>query len=137
VVVAESVKAPEGDRVTYRTALGESRYGGIGATIAEQIAVRTGAETRVTVLGHVQRGGSPAPLDRLLGSAFGVYAVDLIAQRRFDRMVTWQNRTVVDVGIADAIARYQAVDPKDALVHTARGLGITFGDELPAARAAE
>jgi ATP-dependent phosphofructokinase / diphosphate-dependent phosphofructokinase len=137
VVVAESVKGPEGDRVTYKTALGESRYGGIGAAIAEEIGVRTGAETRVTVLGHVQRGGSPAPLDRLLGSAFGVYAVDLIAERRFDRMVTWQNRRVVDVAIEDAIARYQAVDPADALVHTARGLGIALGDERPIARAAE
>jgi ATP-dependent phosphofructokinase / diphosphate-dependent phosphofructokinase len=137
VVVAESVKDPEGDRVTYKTALGESRYGGIGATIAEQIGTRTGAETRVTVLGHVQRGGSPAPLDRLLGSAFGVYAVDLIVARRFDRMVTWQNRRVVDVAIEDAIARYQAVDPSDALVHTARGLGIALGDERPLVRAAE
>jgi 6-phosphofructokinase 1 len=95
--------------------------------IAHEIALRTGAETRVTVLGHVQRGGSPTPLDRVLASAFGVYAVDLIAARRFDRMVAWQNRAVVDVAIEEAIAHYQAVDPEDTLVHTARGLGITFG----------
>jgi len=130
VVVAESVKRPGGQSMTYKTAQGEARYGGIGAEIAHEIGQHTGAETRVTVLGHVQRGGSPAPLDRVLGSAFGVCAVDLVAKGRFDRMVTWQNRGVVDVAIEDAIARYQAVDPSDALVHTARGLGMAFGDEL-------
>jgi 6-phosphofructokinase 1 len=80
----------------------------------------------------VQRGGSPIPLDRLLASAFGVYAVDLVAAGRFDRMVAWQNRRVVDVPIAEAVALYQAVDPDDALVHTARGLGISFGDQMAA-----
>ncbi len=128
VVVAESIKGPAGETVTQKDAHGQSRYGGIGALIAEEIARLTGAETRITVLGHVQRGGSPVPLDRVLGSAFGVYAVDLIAAGRFGRMVAWQNRGVVDVAIEDAIAQYQAVDPADALVHTARGLGISFGD---------
>ncbi len=130
VVAAESVKCPDGETVTYQDAHGQSRYGGIGRLLAEQVGVRTGAETRVTVLGHVQRGGSPTPLDRVLGSAFGVYAVDLAAAGRFDRMVAWQNRQVIDVPIEQAIAQYQAVDPDDALVHTARGLGIAFGDEV-------
>jgi ATP-dependent phosphofructokinase / diphosphate-dependent phosphofructokinase len=130
VVVAESVRGPVGEAITYKDAHGQSRYGGIGEMIARQIGLRTGAETRVTVLGHVQRGGSPSPLDRLLASAFGVYAVDLVAAGRFDRMVAWQNRQVVDVPIAEAVAQYQAVDPGDALVHTARGLGISFGDEI-------
>ena len=130
VVVAESVRGPAGEAITYKDAHGQSRYGGIGEMIARQIGLRSGAETRVTVLGHVQRGGSPSPLDRLLASAFGVYAVDLVAAGRFDRMVAWQNRQVVDVPIAEAVALYQAVDPDDALVHTARGLGISFGDEI-------
>ena len=134
VVVAESVRGPVGEVVTYKDAHGQSRYGGIGEMIAREIAVRTGAETRVTVLGHVQRGGSPTSLDRLLASAFGVYAVDLVAAGRFDRMVAWQNRQVVDVPIAEAVAQYRAVDPDDALVHTARGLGIAFGDEIEAGR---
>ena len=129
VVVAESVRGPAGETITYKDAHGQSRYGGVGAMLAQEIGQRTGAETRVTVLGHVQRGGSPTPLDRLLASAFGVYAVDLVAAGRFDRMVAWRNRTVVDVPIADAVAHYRAVDPDDALVHTARGLGIAFGDE--------
>ncbi len=130
VVVAELVRGQAGEPVTYQDAHGQSRYGGIGALVAHQIGLRTHAETRVTVLGHVQRGGSPAPLDRVLASAFGVYAVDLIAAGRFDRMVAWQNRAVVDVAIEEAVAQYQVVDPDDALVHTARGLGIAFGDEV-------
>jgi len=129
VVVAESVRGPAGETITYKDAHGQSRYGGIGALVAHEIGLRTQAETRVTVLGHVQRGGSPIALDRVLASAFGVYAVDLVAAGRFDRMVAWQNRQVVDVAIAEAVAQYQMVDPDDALVHTARGLGIAFGDE--------
>ena len=128
VVVAESVRADNGESQRYVDAHGQSRYGGIGRVIAEEIAERTGAETRVTVLGHIQRGGSPMPLDRILGSAFGVAAVDLVAAGRFDRMVAWQNRRVVDVPIAEACAQYRAVDPEETLVHTARGLGISFGD---------
>jgi 6-phosphofructokinase 1 len=81
------------------------------------------------VLGHVQRGGMPSSRDRLMASIFGTHAVDLIAQGRFDRMVAWQNRRVVDVPIAEAIEHYQAVDPDSALVLTARGLGIYVGGE--------
>ena len=128
VVVAESVVTPKGLKAEQTDAHGQARYGGIGRVVAQGLAELTGAETRVTVLGHVQRGGSPGPLDRILGSAFGVAAVDLVAEERFDRMVAWQNRRVVDVPIEEAINRYQAVEPDDMLLHTARGLGIAFGD---------
>ena len=89
----------------------------------------TGADTRVTTLGHVQRGGVPSATDRILGSAFGVRAVDLIAEGRFGRMVVWQNRQVVDVPIEDTIATHRRVDVDGDLVKTARGLGVCFGDE--------
>ena len=82
----------------------------------------------VTTLGHVQRGGSPTFNDRLLASAFGVRAVDLINENKFGRMVAWKNRMVVDVAIEDAIAAYQDVDLDGTLVHTARALGISLGD---------
>lgn len=128
IVVAESVRAPSGEAMRYKDAHGQSRYGGIGREIAEAVALRTGAESRVTVLGHVQRGGSPVPYDRVLGSAFGVAAVDLAAEGRFDRVVGWRGRKVIDVPIPEACAAFQAVHPDDPLVHTARGLGISFGD---------
>jgi ATP-dependent phosphofructokinase / diphosphate-dependent phosphofructokinase len=128
IVVAESVRDLAGEFVHRQHSGGQKSYGGVGAALAEGIARLTGAETRVTVLGHLQRGGQPTAGDRLVASAFGVYAVDLVAAGRFDRMVAWQNRRVVDVPLAVAIAMPHCVDPDGALVRTARGLGICLGD---------
>ncbi len=128
VVISEAVKTIEGQSITNVDVLGERRYGGIGHYIADTITAKIGAETRVTVLGHTQRGGIPSPIDRLVASAFGVAAVDLVAQEQYDQMVTWQNRQVVSVPIEDAIKHYQNVDPEGTLVKTARGLGICLGD---------
>jgi ATP-dependent phosphofructokinase / diphosphate-dependent phosphofructokinase len=129
IIVAEAVRTEDDQRVTYTAASGEVRYGGIGQYLAERIGKMTGAETRVTVLGHVQRGGSPVPLDRVLGSAYGVHAVDLLADGRHDRMVGWRQREVTDFPLAEAIAEPRLVDPEETLVQTARGLGISFGDD--------
>ncbi|MAZ76383.1 MAG: 6-phosphofructokinase [Micavibrio sp.] len=128
VVVSEAVKKPDGEPFWVTHADGQKRYGGIGNYLGEQIAKITGSEARVTVLGHVQRGAQPTYNDRLLASAFGVKAVQLIEEGKFDRMVAWKNREVVDVSIEDAIAAYQEVDPNSTLVKTARGLGISLGD---------
>ncbi len=128
VVVSEAVKTADGTGVQKLLQGGQKRYGGIGDYIGEKIAEATGAETRVTVLGHVQRGSMPSPRDRLVASAFGVHAVDLIAEGKFDRMVAWSDRGVIDVPIADAIAKYACVELDGAMVKTARGLGISLGD---------
>jgi phosphofructokinase-like protein len=129
VVVSEAVNMESGEQAKITDLTGRSRYGGISHYLANSIAELTGAETRFTVLGHVQRGGQPIFQDRVLASVFGVYAVDLIAQGKFDCMVAWQNRQAVAVPIQQAIAGSQAVDVKGTLVKTARGLGICFGDE--------
>jgi ATP-dependent phosphofructokinase / diphosphate-dependent phosphofructokinase len=128
IIVSESVKNEEGEIVCSTNTLGQQRYGGVGNYLADRISACSGAETRVTVLGHIQRGGTPSPLDRLVASAFGVAAVDLVYERKFDRMVAWCNRQVIDVPISEAIARYRPVDPNSTLVKTARGLGIYLGD---------
>ncbi len=128
VVVAEAAHTVEGHSITHTDSQGQCRLGGIGQYLADQICDRNIAETRVTVLGHVQRGGVPSPLDRLIASAFGVAAVDLIAEGRYDRLVTWQNRAVQSVPIEEAIAQYSSVDLDGTLVKTARGLGIYLGD---------
>jgi len=128
VIVAEAVRTEEGEQITSSNPFGESRYGGIGHYLASRISACSGAETRVTVLGHIQRGGTPSALDRVIAAAFGVAAVDLIAQGKYDRMVTWQNRQVASVLIPDAIAKYRAVDSHDSLLKTARAMGISFGD---------
>lgn len=127
-VCAEAVKTASGEAVYDHRSKGQLRYGGIGHVIGEQIEEMTGAETRVTVLGHVARGGIPVAMDRVLASAFGVHAVDLLAKGKSDRLVVWQHREVVDVPVEEVITRYRAVDVNGTLVHTARGLGICLGD---------
>ncbi len=128
IVVSEAVKTVDGESLMVSFYGGQKRFGGVGHYIGSEIAEMCQAETRVTVLGHVQRGGQPSAQDRLLASAFGVHAVELLRQGKEDRMVAWANRSVIDVPIAEAIAKYQEVDPQGALVKTARGLGISFGD---------
>lgn len=128
VVVSEAVKTLDGKKLEVAYHGGERRYGGIGDYVATKISEMTGSETRVSVLGHVQRGGAPTYNDRLLASAFAVKAVDLIKEGKYNRMVAWSNRQVIDVGIDDAIAAYQQIDPQGSLVHTARSLGISLGD---------
>ncbi|MEL6224419.1 MAG: ATP-dependent 6-phosphofructokinase [Cyanobacteria bacterium J06627_8] len=128
VVVAEAVKTETGEPVKYTNSLGQSLYGGIGQYIGNEIASRTGIETRVSILGHLQRGGTPSALDRLLGAAFGVAALDLVAEEKYGRMVAWQNRRVVNVPIEEAIAQYRSVEVDSALVETALGLNTYIGD---------
>lgn len=128
VVVSEAVKTPEGSVVTHTFFGGQKRLGGIGHVIGSQIAELCQAETRVTVLGHVQRGGQPSSMDRTIAAAFGVHALNLIKEEKYDRMVAWSNRKVIDVAISDAIKQNQQVEMDSTLVKTARGLGICLGD---------
>lgn len=128
IIVAEAVKTEDGKPVIQANEGMRARYGGISSYLAEKITESTGAEVRAMALGHVQRGGQPCAQDRILASAFGVHAVDLISQRKFDRMVAWQNRQVEDVPIEDAINQFQEVDIHGAMIRTARGLGIFLGD---------
>ena len=104
------------------------RLGGIGYAVGQYIE-RQGYETRVTVLGHLQRGGIPTPFDRWLATRFGAAAVRLAAEGKFDRMVALHAGKVVDVSLEEAIAVPRRVDVNDDAVITARGMGISFGDE--------
>ena len=93
-----------------------------------EIAARTGKETRCCVLGHLQRGGAPTTLDRILGTRFGVKAVQLINEGHFGSMVSYQNYQVHHVPIADAVNRLRLVQPSSEMVQTARDVEISFGD---------
>jgi 6-phosphofructokinase 1 len=128
VIVSEAVVSSSGDQLTQMMVDNQIRLGGIGNHLAREITKYTEAETRVTVLGHIQRGGIPSATDRVLASAFGVAAVDLIAEGKFDHMVAWQNNQIISVPIAEAIKTYRNVDPQSTLIKTARGLGICLGD---------
>ncbi len=128
VVVAEAVKTENGEPISVTDMHGKVRLGGVGNYIGRRIAEETGAQTRVTVLGYVQRGGTPSPRDRLFASAFGVHAVDLVAAGKFDRMVAWSSRDCIDVPLGDVVRQTHPIDPEGALVRTARGLGIYIGN---------
>ncbi len=128
IVVAEGAKPRDGHTIAQKTSTGEYRLGGIGEQVAQEIAHRTGKETRTCVLGHLQRGGKPTTLDRILGTRFGVKAVSLIEEGKFGRMVSYQNYTVEDVAISEAVHRLKRVSPAAQLVQTARMVEICFGD---------
>ena len=130
IVVAEGAQTPAGESRTYTDALGEVRLRGIGEYVADQICHVSGKEleSRVMVLGHIQRGGWPSAFDRLLATEFGKAAVDLVAQQQYDRMVAWQCGKVTSVSLGDVIAKGTVlVNPHDSLVQTARAIGIYVG----------
>jgi ATP-dependent phosphofructokinase / diphosphate-dependent phosphofructokinase len=121
VVVAEGVKLPP--------ELKENRRDSpIGNLIGNAIGKGSGKEVRVSVLGHIQRGGTPSPFDRILATRFGVAAVDLIAAGGFGMMVALHGDSIVSVDVAHAIGHLKSVDPKGELVSMARAIGIGFGD---------
>ena len=91
---------------------GHVRLGGVGDELAREIEQRTGFETRVTVLGHVQRGGSPTPRDRVLATRFGLKAADLVHHARFGRMAALHGDAIVDVALQDATAELKTVPPE-------------------------
>ena len=128
VVVAEGAHGIHENEVFQTTGSGENKLGGIAERVAEDIEKRTGKQTRTCVLGHLQRGGPPTTLDRILGTRFGVHAVELIAEGRLGEMVSYQNYEVGSVPIADAVDRIKLVQPDSQMVLTARAVGISFGD---------
>jgi ATP-dependent phosphofructokinase / diphosphate-dependent phosphofructokinase len=128
VVVAEGARPKDGQQIKRDIEGGEFKLGGIGDLVAREIAVRTGKETRSCVLGHLQRGGPPTTLDRILGTRFGVKAVQLANEGHFGSMVSYQNYQVRHVPIADAVNRLRLVPPQGEMVQTARDVDISFGD---------
>ena len=130
VVVAEGAREQGQDYVTAGEAGSnrEARLGGIGGVVAAEIQKRTGKETRVCVLGHLQRGGAPTSFDRLLCTRFGARAVQLIAEERYGCMVALRPPDTVAVPLTEATGRLRTVSPQGDIVRTARALGISFGD---------
>jgi phosphofructokinase-like protein len=128
VVVAEGAKPKDGQQIKRDVEGGEFRLGGIGEIVAREITKRTGKESRCCVLGHLQRGGAPTTLDRILATRFGVKAVQLANEGHFGSMVSYQNYQVRHVPIAEAVNRLRLVPPNGEIVQTARDVDISFGD---------
>lgn len=131
VVVAEGAKEMGGELAVQRI-VKESfepiRLGGIGQRVGDALERLTGMETRVTVLGHLQRGGSPTPYDRILATRYGTAAVRLIREGRFGRMVSLRGTRIESVPLEAAVGQMKRVSPESDLVLSARALGISFGD---------
>jgi ATP-dependent phosphofructokinase / diphosphate-dependent phosphofructokinase len=121
VVVAEGFKLGGVDDVVTKDqkldAFGHVHLGGVGEVIASEIEKRTGYETRVTVLGHIQRGGSPTAFDRVLGTRYGVKAVDLIHEGKYGNMVCLRGNKIESIPLKDAMTKLKFVDPE--LIQTA------------------
>lgn len=130
IVVSEGAKPQGGEQVFARGGdeIYVPRLGGIGQRVGEYIE-KHGYESRVTVLGHLQRGGSPTPFDRWLATRFGAAAVRLAAQGKFDHMVALRAGKIVDISLEEVIAVAKRVDVNDDAILTARGMGVSFGDE--------
>lgn len=116
VVVAEGIETPKGESA--------ARY--IGRNILEL----TGLETRETILGYIQRGGSPSPMDRVLATRYGAYAVELIAQKRFGEMVSLKGDTITSVPLNEVGGKLRLVPPSHPLIEKARKMDVCFGTEM-------
>lgn len=130
VIVAEGAREKDGGFVTSgaATKVGEARLGGIGAIVNAELEKRTGKESRVCVLGHLQRGGSPTTFDRALCSMFGATAVELVAAGDFGKMVAYIGPQVGAIPISQAVGKLKTVRLDGNLIRTARALGISLGD---------
>jgi ATP-dependent phosphofructokinase / diphosphate-dependent phosphofructokinase len=129
VIAAEGARPEGGSFITSASQQQnrEARLGGIGAVVGAEIERRTGKETRVAVLGHLQRGGSPTNMDRVLCTLFGARAVDLIAEKKFGRMVAFTGTSVEHVLLSEAIGQLRTVPPEGSFISAARALGISLG----------
>jgi phosphofructokinase-like protein len=112
--------------------VGHPRHGGAAERLARELRPRLRHELRWTVLGHLQRGGSPVPYDRILATRMGRRAVELAIAGRWGQMVRLDGETIGEVPLRDAVSRSKSVDPAGELVTTARAIGIGFGDETAA-----
>ena len=113
VVVAEGAKPKDANEIIYGTGsdeFGNVRLGGVGYYLGKEIETSTGIETRVVVLGHLQRGGSPTAFDRVLATKYGIAAIDLVNKGQFGRMVALQGNQIVSVLLKDVISKRKSVD---------------------------
>jgi 6-phosphofructokinase 1 len=131
MVVAEGAKLPGGELIYQEERKDNphlSKLGGVGNIVGDEIQKLCGVETRVTVLGHLQRGGTPTPFDRILGTRFGVKAVELAMERQWGQMVCLCSGSIQSVSLGEAVAEQKLVKPNGELVRGAKSVGVSFGD---------
>lgn len=129
VVIAEGAVLPDGSKVSRPGAAGNIVLGGVGAVVAQEIEKRTRMETRVTVLGHLQRGGTPSPFDRILATRFGVKAVEMVVAGEYGCMVVLHTPDICTIPLDDAVCQQRKVPPEGEIVRYAREVGMRFGND--------
>ncbi|MCI0498401.1 MAG: 6-phosphofructokinase [Planctomycetales bacterium] len=130
ITVAEGAKPKGGQRVVFKTEKNSPdpiRLGGISFVLAEQLGQITGLSCRAVNLGHIQRGGSPTPIDRVLGTSFGHYALELLMKGQFNRLVVWKEGKLGDVALSRIAGKIKTVRPSNPLIAAARAVGTCFG----------
>lgn len=131
IVIAEGAHPVAGDVTAVEGEFGRAkqRLGGVAYVLSQQLKeAGCKADIRETVLGHVQRGGTPSAFDRVLASMFGVKAFEMVLQKEYGRMVAFRNNDICTVSLEEATAGNNLVKPESYLVQAARGLGVAFGD---------
>lgn len=112
----------------YRKKLEKYAFPSVSYELADQITKRTGREVRVTVPGHIQRGGAPDPYDRVFSSRLGAECAKLILKKQFGVMVAYKNREMTTVPLAEVASKLKTVDPNAEIIKEAKFIGISFGD---------
>jgi len=131
VVVAEGAKPQKGEVVVQKMVEDSTdpvRLGGVGYKVGNEIEKRTGLETRVTVLGHIQRGGSPIAYDRILATRYGAEAVELVMRGKFGRMICLRGMKIDSISLNRIQGDQRKVFPNGDLVKTGRCIGVSFGE---------
>ncbi len=131
IVVAEGAKPGDGEMVVKQVFEGRTdpvKLGGIGEKVGRDLEGLINLETRVTVLGHMQRGGSPNTFDRILATRYGVAALDAVVAKDFGKMVALQGTSIVTVPLSEAVKHLKKIIPVDEVLLAARKLGLKFGD---------
>ncbi len=128
---AISKKEAEMSKKEYKKHMEEvlEKYPSVSYAIADKILKKTGKEVRVTVPGHMQRGGNPCAYDRVLSSRLGATAAQMIAKGEFGNMVSIRDRVITSVPLKDVAGKLKTIDPKSDIIAEARLLGISFGDD--------
>lgn len=131
IVIAEGAKPIDGEMTVARTVEGSPekiRLGGVGEKLARQIEELTGAESRCTVLGHLQRGGTPTAYDRVLATRYGVAAIECLIAGRYNVMVALQHNSIIPVPVSEVAGKAGMVPLDSELIRAGRAIGISFGD---------
>lgn len=132
IVIAEGAKKSDGivtGHASKEIGYENFKLGGVGEKLRQElIALGVEHDIRVTVLGHLQRGGTPVAYDRILATEFGVKAFELVKEHKYNNMVVYRHPKISYVPLQEAIRHPHLVSPDDFLVHTAQGIGMSFGD---------